>query len=548
MTEAKTVRLGDLAPDPVAVDGRGDRLKKIDDLLANIPELGQQQSLRVRPWAGGSIDGRTPLYGVTQGNRRLATFCKLRDDGGSIQGVVVTDDFPVHVLLGDEDDGAAFKGTVAENVQRLPETVVGEFRAFAKMAETSKVKEIASTFGVSEKRVQQRLKLAALHPDVIKALEDGKIKLDAAEAFTLVEPDKQAAFLKKAVGYQLEEYYIRREFTEKLINGGSAIAQLIGVEAYKKAGGKVLGDVFTDQAYWISKDLIDKLLKAHWETEVAKWTAEGWSFVETADEFCRGDNWTLQNQHEHLKPEGGSKKVPEFTAAQKAKAGVVYFVDGRHAPHVGVKRAKKQGYRSPVQEPDLDDPPYQAREVLGGVFARAMAAPLAADPLLAMRLLVATLMEGGGYHSDSPLQIERRFEFADEEESAAKIKLDTAIEMVRAMSMDDLIGKLTGMVAGGIEVDDEVSTAVYELINPKIEFDPKAFFEQTTKPFILLALKDMTDPASGEKAPKTAEETLARAVQRATDTGWLPPQLRMPGYAGPAFITGPGEEQLQAAE
>jgi hypothetical protein len=69
-----------------------------------------------------------------------------------------------------------------------------------------------------------------------------------------------------------------------------------------------------------------------------------------------------------------------------------------------------------------------------------------------------------------------------------------------------------------------------------------------------LCWRDMTDPAAGEKPPKgKIEEVRVYLRKRAGDTGWLPPQLRTPSYAGPAF-TAPAkadeeeDEQLQAAE
>ena len=201
MTESKTVRLGDLEHDPIAIDGHEHRLTQLDDLLANLPHEGQLQSLRVRPAVGlGQSEGKTPgkapkkgsapLWWVTAGNRRLATLRKLRDTAGAIQGVVVTDDFPVHVIAGDSDDASAYATSRAENLQRLPETPVEEFRAFAKLAKTMPNKEIAARFGITAKRVEQRLRLAALHPDVLDALDKGTITMEAAQAFTL-EPDTE---------------------------------------------------------------------------------------------------------------------------------------------------------------------------------------------------------------------------------------------------------------------------------------------------------------------------------------------------------------------
>src|SRR5690606_21602273 len=129
---------------------------------------GLLQSLKVR------IDGGGTRYLVTAGNRRLATLRALCDAGAAIRDVVVTDEYPVPVVLSEETDAMALEQAVAENLQRVALTPVAEFRQYAALAAQISTKEIASRFGVPEKRVKQRLVLAALHPDVVAALEAEK--------------------------------------------------------------------------------------------------------------------------------------------------------------------------------------------------------------------------------------------------------------------------------------------------------------------------------------------------------------------------------------
>lgn len=299
--ETRTIRLGDLEHDPVAIDGREGRLTQLDDLLASIPAHGVLQSLRVRPWPAGvkrptlGKRGRPkgsetpPTHGVIAGNRRLATLRRIRDEGGTILGVAVTDDWPVIAILGQENDTVAHEITTAENLQRLPESPVAEFRAFKRMVDEGKtVPEIAGAFGIPDKRVNQRLKLAALHADVLDALESGRITMEAAQAFT-IEPDpkRQAAYLKKARGaWDLEPNRIKNAFTEQLIRGDSDRAKLVTKKAYVAAGGTILGDEFDEAAsYWIDTEIVDRLVEERWAARKAKWIEDGWLFVESADEF-----------------------------------------------------------------------------------------------------------------------------------------------------------------------------------------------------------------------------------------------------------------------
>ena len=540
MSEVKTVRLADLEHDEVSTGGREDRLAQIDDLLASIPALGQLQSLRVRPWSAGTING-LPLYGVIAGNRRLAALKKLAESGGEVQGVKVGPDFPVHVIFADDNDAVAFAGTVAENVQRLPETPVGEIRAFAKMAEKATAKEIASTFGVTEKRVQQRLKLAGLHPDILDAVESGKIKMDAAEAFTL-EPDpaKQAAYLKKHSDWQLQAYYIKQQFTQQLVRGDSAIAKIITAAAYKKAGGQVLGDVFDDKAYWISKDIIQQLLDAHWEKQIVAWKEAGWSFVETVDQFVGKDHWKL-NSCERLR----AANEGDFTDAQKASAGIVYWPDGSRAPEEGIKRYKEQRQAAPVAS--LNDLPGGLATKLKGDMCAAVSSRVASDPMLALRLLLATLKENAGYYGQqAPLDLLREFpiDATDDDGEEPERPFDDALSGTAGMSSDEMLAELARVLAQGITSGWRgMPGSFLDLAAPTVSFDADTYFDELTKPYLDLVWRDMADIETKIGLKGKTSEVLAKVKQRAAQTGWLPPQLRTPSYAGPSMLS-----QVEAEE
>ena len=173
---------------------------------------------------------------MTAGSRRLSALQWLRNNGGAIRGTLVTDELQVPVIHSEESDDVAREQAVAENIQRVPPTPVAEAKAFGEMAKRLANKEIAAHFGVPVKRVEQRLKLAALHPDVLKALDEGNISIAAAEAFT-VEPDpqKQAAYLKKARSWDLDPGRIKQAFVQQLITGDSPVAKLIGKKKYGAA-------------------------------------------------------------------------------------------------------------------------------------------------------------------------------------------------------------------------------------------------------------------------------------------------------------------------
>lgn len=536
-TTVLTVTLDQLEHDPIAIDGHEKRLSALDDLLASLPVKGQLQSLKVRPSPPSDVHSD---YWVTAGNRRLAALRALQARSGAVQGVTVTGDFPVHVIVSDETDADAYESSRSENLQRLPETPVEEFRAFARMAKSKTSREIAGVFGISEKRVEQRLRLAALHDDVLAALEQGKISMEAAQAFT-VEPDpaKQAAYLKKNAknDWALRPTQIKDAFTDDLINGESTIAQIIGREAYLAAGGKMLGDVFDDASYWISPDVVERCLAAHWEKQVAAWKEEGWAFVEPIDTFLPngGERWKLY----HCKHVGAD-------AEDKASAGVVYWPDGDREPEIGIMRYVEPSKTEAA--PDLMRLPPDVRATLDGVLGAAVTARLQGDSTLVLRLLVAALR--CGQYEPSPVAVTRDYAFAGEDDEEKAKSFSEALAGLDGKSLADLVVDLTDAVIPGMGVmppfDDE-DRAFLLAVNPQVVWDPAPYFGALTKPFLELAWRDMTDPASGEKPPKgKLTELAAKARQRAADTGWLPPQLRTPSYSGPCFVTAVADEDGEA--
>lgn len=654
MTKTPThARLDELEHDPVAIEGHEHRLTQIDDLLASIPVKGLMQGLSVRLFAGKPPKkGPVPKYWVKAGNRRLATLRRLMAEGIAVDGVIVTAEYQVPIVLKDEDDAGAYESSRTENLMRLPESVVEEVRAFAKMSRTKTVKEIAAVFATTERRVTQRLALAGLHDDVLAALEKGKISIEAAQAFT-VEPDpkKQAAYLKKAgsSSWELEPHRIKSAFTQKLVRGDSDIAKLITRKRYDAAGGKILGDAFDEKAsYWISPDIIDKLLDDVWADKKAKWIEDGWGFVEPAESFGT-NNWgqpkvfdfskiepmpkgytakqqqkldalrknvaDLRTSYPSLSPdfdwdawydahpgEGDEPEEPKvpieasrahskatsdiaqigrqqpraFTAEQKAVAGVVYFLDGRREPIVGiVKPGTKvprglsgKGEAGPDGKPvektaDLLDPGTTMAGELAAAMTKALQAKLAKAPELALQVLMASLHHEAFSQFDRSTPLRINAEVGAPAPDRKDGSLGAALTLMRGKSIDDLVTLLAPVVAMnttvaiGHHVAGTGKEKLVAFVDPPTRpfFDPDGYFAGITKPLIQAAWRDMYSALEGKGnlADGKKGDMAKKAADAARATGWLPPQLRTPSYVGPEFITAAkaangNAEQLQAAE
>lgn len=566
---AKTVRLGDLDYDPVVLKmpGQVARLERIDDLKASIASEGVLQSLKVRllvadgaegarhlagvPTADseGRADSPGPRYLVSAGLRRLTTLRWLRDNGGEIAGAPVTDDTEVPVVLGGESDADARRQAVAENVQRVALTPMAEARQFAELAREMGPKDIATRFGVKKRFVEQRMKLAALHPDVQAAFEAGAIKLDAAEAFTL-EPDpaRQATYLRESADkpWMLNAHQIRRNFEAELVSSDSATAKLIGKEAYLAAGGEVMADSFADggPSWWISHQVIRKLLDAHWSAQRQLWAAEGWAWIAEAGEYgdrCRHGGLGYDGA---LTSEFGRGEGGVHTAEQMAYCGLIYWESGAYPTKVGVidpakaappkAEAETAAEAKPVAS--LADPGNSVLQDLAARLTRALRKAVFGDTTRILALIHAALASQSFAQNDNPAGINSRVSMGKGDDAP---DFATALSWAADQAAITLIDKIAELAAPSLAVGQwamvgDAGAALLRMLDPDAtaEFDADDYFASVRKPIIALAWEDMTgdrmrDAKKGEMA--------AQAAAKARETGWLPPQLRGPRYPGPGL-------------
>lgn len=550
---ATTIRLGDLDNDPVAFEGQDKRLEQTDDLFASIPHEGLLQSLLARPWSKGKAK-KGVTHGVVAGRRRFKALRRLRDAKASIMGVLVTDDWPVPVIVRDMTDEEVLELSVTENVQRVDMPTGQEAVAFADMAKTSSVADIALRFAKTEKYVRQRLRLAALHPQLLAMLDDGKLPISSAEAFT-VEPDqtKQFKALKKLNDWQLTRPNdIRQVLTQRIITAKSTIAKMIGTKAYKAAGGLVLDDEFTGEVYWISEDLISSLLEAHWKNKVEEWQEAGWLFVETYSEFTQKDQYAYGNLYGYQELRAGKGG---FTTKQKGVAGVVYWPDGSHEPKLGMvrKNTKVDNSGNPVKATksdtasapaDLNAPGPSTASMLNDRMTRALQAKVADDPgRLALIIVVATLHARRCYYQTPPVRISAdgvaRLEDAVLKTHPMGANFPSAVAWGWQQSNDRLLATLSELVAATLDVRgvhgvvDANKRALIDLVDPDVlsGFDPVVYLTGLTKPLIAAAAREFAPESEFRDGKKGDLVTAATALW--AGSGWLPPQLQSATYAGP---------------
>lgn len=232
---------------------------ELEQLAADIAAHGVLQNLiGVEDTPGGKVRI------VAGGRRRRALQLLVRRGTYSADHLV-----PVQLVA----DDAAAEASLAENVQRLQMSAADEASAYAGVlaAEGVAPADVAHRFGVTERHVLQRLRLARLAKPVFDALRAGKITLEIAQAYASVDdPERQAAVWKTIKGTSYPGT-VRREMSRGGMGAGETLARFVGREAYVAAGGRVERDLFTDGAdeVWQDVSLLEELARPRLESAAA---------------------------------------------------------------------------------------------------------------------------------------------------------------------------------------------------------------------------------------------------------------------------------------
>lgn len=585
MSESKTVPLSNLVADDAVNARRSDRDKGLGELKASILAHGVVQSLRVRP--------RGKKLAVIAGNRRLAAMLDL------LKEKKIEASFPVPVIVADASDADAHELSIVENVERVPVSAVDEFRAFGRLHDEGKsVDDIADRFGVPKRRVQQRMKLAALHPKIIDMLEAGEIQMDAAQSFT-IQPDQERQFAYvESVGsekWKLSAHYVQNAMAATSLQATSALAKLIGETAYIAAGGAIIADLFGDRTYWSSGDVIDRLAAEHWERASAAWLAAGWAWVAPSADYpnihseqkllasplpmsdeqvalvgaleqdlaaLMGDvvnSWQLPDDdarkareiEDKIRKAKWTERV--FSTEQQSQSGVVYAVDGSNVWYGVIDSSKAAGPAAPLAAPkapeDLKTVAAPVSLALSVAMTDALQAHVATRPDIALQILVATLYSRMRFYGYPPVHITgAHSDKKVDDKFAIGTNFADVLMWAGSQSRETLLELLAELVSENLDVRDgseglaSDKAALVAFVDPSVEtaFDAVAYFAGVRKSQVVLAFLEMT----GETLKDGKKGDMADvAAKMAVETGWLPLQLRTPSYAGPGSA-----EVLRAAE
>ena len=208
-------------------------------------------------------------YEVIGGGKRMRAMHRIVERGA------MEKDHEVPCLVIDRREHNASEVSLAENFQRLQMTPAEECRAFQHfIKEDGDTVAVAKRFGLTQRFVDGRLRLANLAEPIFQALAEGDITLDLAKAYASTDKHEVQlrVFEQMRYAYQCSADAVRRMIADGSMRGNDPIALLVGEESYVAAGGKIERDLFSDSAEdrWIDVEIAQKLAAETMETEAER--------------------------------------------------------------------------------------------------------------------------------------------------------------------------------------------------------------------------------------------------------------------------------------
>ena len=281
-------------------------------LSASIRAHGLLENLVARP--DGTDDDGNERFAVVAGGRRLAALQALADDGA------LDADHPVPCRVAPDANGGEL--SLAENVVRVAMHPADQVVAFTALArDGASVAAIAARFGVSERLVEQRLRLGNAAPELLDAYRDGAIGLETLKAFAVTpDTERQLAAWERvsAQDYGPSAWQVKRLLTEERVPGSAALARFVGVEAYEAAGGPVMRDLFADEhedgAWFEDPALLNDLAMTKLKA-VADELSTRWKWAEPRLEV----DWSATARYGRVHPQPGEPTGEETAEIERLR-------------------------------------------------------------------------------------------------------------------------------------------------------------------------------------------------------------------------------------
>lgn len=254
MTAIK-VRLSDLGLAPENVRFKEPADDGVPQLAETILAAGVVIPPIVRPGRKGE-----QRFMALDGRRRRLGLLLLRERGD------LTDDYEVDCLLA-ETKAQQVAGIMLPATEHAPVHIADVITAIGKLRKTKlDTGAIAAALGYAELEIKRLEALAAVHPNVLKALRAGKLTLKQVRLFARIGDKKQQAEIAQTAldGY-FQDYQLKGLVTRGRVTVDDPRFTLVGMDRYVAAGGRVSSDLFAE----LPDALLDpEILSAAWRERV----------------------------------------------------------------------------------------------------------------------------------------------------------------------------------------------------------------------------------------------------------------------------------------
>lgn len=283
-----------------------------EQLRASIQAHGLLENLVAR--ADDPDEDGTERFAVVAGGRRLAALKALADEG------VLGADHPVPCRIAANDDAGEL--SLAENVVRIAMHPADQVVAFSELARAgATVAAIAARFGVTERIVEQRLRLGNAAPELIDAYRAEHINLETLKAFAVTtDHDRQRSVWERCLAqdHYPSAWEVKRLLTAERVPANSPMARFVGVDAYEAEGGVVLRDLFADEyenGVWIEDPTLLKQLAMKKLTVAINELTARWKWAEAMLEA----GWSATARFGRIRPEPGEPTDEESAELERLR-------------------------------------------------------------------------------------------------------------------------------------------------------------------------------------------------------------------------------------
>ena len=509
----------------------------VSDILPSIRERGILQPLLVRPNAEG--------FEIVAGRRRYFSAKTIEKERGSF------DPLPCAVMEAG-DDAAALEASLIENVARLDPDAITQFETFARLIlEGRTVEQIASTFGLTKRAVEQRLALGNLLQAIRTISRSSEIDDESLQLLTMATKAQQKEWLRLYRDHQAPFGHSLKQW----LFGGRAISTKVALFPIGEYKGEIRTDLFGDDSYFVDTEAFWPLQEAAIASLKDVFLKAKWADVVELERGAHFDQWA----HDKVSKKDGGKVY--FTVSERGEAE---FFDG-WLPKKDARKAK-QAEASPKEKEAARPAMTQAMENYLQLHRQAAVRLALLDtPATALRLLVAHAVASCGNWSvhPEPQRSANNAIKASIEQSAAQKAFDSEREKIgKLLDLSDeargggrtalAFVKLLGLkdaqvqrIAAFIMAETlTVGSTAMEVAGAVLEVDARSHWQpddafldlirekQTLNAMIAeVAGKDVAKANAGEKAATQRQiirDALAGRNGRKKADGWLPSWMAFP--------------------